>query len=139
MTVDFRFIKDGRASADWVQKSAQDALSNRLVWVVGDGVVDSAAREYARSRKMVERNGQKRASLGAAKLQLLANEELRMDELGAAVDKARGPRLPRGGPVLQGPADSPARAGGRLRAGPGGLQRTGCCLNCIPTRVSCWR
>ena len=86
--VDFRFIKDDRAAAQWVQRSAQEPLLNRLVWVVGEGGLESAARALVRSQKMVERYKPRWASLPRAKQSLVLEEETRMEELERASQKA---------------------------------------------------
>jgi hypothetical protein len=87
VSVDFRFIRDGREAATWVQKSAQAQLCNRIVWVVGEGVIDNSARELARSRKMVERYKPRWASLPKAKQQLVLKEEARLEDLEKASQK----------------------------------------------------
>jgi hypothetical protein len=88
VSVDFRYVKDGREAAVWVQKSAQDQLNNRIVWVVGEGAIDSATRDLARSRKMVEKYRPRWASLPKTKQQLLLEEDARVEDLEKAVQKA---------------------------------------------------
>ncbi|MBN2191668.1 MAG: BREX system P-loop protein BrxC, partial [Polyangiaceae bacterium] len=81
VVVDFRYLKDGREAATWVQRSAQEQLHNRVVWVVGDGAIESAVRDLGRSRKMVERYKPRWASLPKAKQQLVLEEEARLEDL----------------------------------------------------------
>ncbi len=90
VTVDFRFIKDGREAATWVQKSAQEQLVNRMVWVVGEGDAKNAARDLARSRRMITRYKHQTswASLAKPKQQLVIDEEARCEDLEKAVQKA---------------------------------------------------
>src|SRR6185312_15106197 len=88
VAVDFRYVKDDRSAATWVKRSAQEPLANRIVWVVGEGSIESAVREYARSYKMIERHKPRWATLGGAKQQLLLQEEARLEDLERAVQKA---------------------------------------------------
>jgi hypothetical protein len=88
VAVDFRYLKDDRTAATWVKRSAQEPLVNRIVWVVGEGSIENAAREYARSSKMVERYKPRWASLAKAKQQLVLEEEARLEDLDSAVQKA---------------------------------------------------
>jgi hypothetical protein len=88
VVVDFRYLKDGREAATWVQKSAQDQLCNRIVWVVGEGAIESTTRDLARSRKMIERYRPRWASLPKAKQQLVLEEEARLEDLEKSVQKA---------------------------------------------------
>ena len=80
--------KGEREPAHWVQRSAQEPLGNRLVWVVGDGGFEDAARELLRSQKMVERYKPRWASLPRAKQSLVLEEETRLEELERAARKA---------------------------------------------------
>jgi hypothetical protein len=91
VAVDFRYLgnKEDRASSIWVPRSDQDLLKNRIVWIVGDmGRVDEAARQLARSERMVERNRNVRETLPAAKQRLLSEEEGRADDLAKSVEIA---------------------------------------------------
>jgi hypothetical protein len=88
VVVDFRYIKEGREAATWVQKSDQDQLRNRIIWVVGEGAIESAARDLARSRKMFERYKPRWSSLTKAKQQLVIEEEARLEDLEKAGQKA---------------------------------------------------
>ena len=93
VTVDFRFLRarDDRAAATWVQKSDQEQLKDRLLWVVGEpGPIEGLAREFARSEHMVKRYGGRRESLTKEKARLLLEEEARFEELEKKVLTAVG-------------------------------------------------
>jgi hypothetical protein len=84
VTVDFRFLRsrDDRVAAAWIQKSDQEPLRDRLLWVVGEpGRIEGLARELARSEHMVKRHGSRRESLPKEKARLLLEEEARFEEL----------------------------------------------------------
>lgn len=84
VTVDFRFLKarEDRASATWVQRSDQETLRDRLLWVVGEpGIIEGLARELARSEHMVKRHASRRESLTREKARLLLEEEARFEDL----------------------------------------------------------
>jgi hypothetical protein len=84
VTVDFRFLRsrEERAAAGWIQKSDQESLRDRLIWVVGEpGPIEGLAREYARSEHMVKRFASRRESLTKEKGRLLLEEEARFEEL----------------------------------------------------------
>ena len=84
VTVDFRFLRsrDDRAPGTWIQKSGQEPLTDRLLWVVGEpGLIEGMAREYARSEHMVKRFASRRESLTKEKGRLLLEEEARFEEL----------------------------------------------------------
>ena len=91
VVVDFRFLgkKEDRSSATWVQRSSAEPLQNRLLWLVADtSAADEAARELARSSRMLERNQPIRATLTRDKQRLLIEEEARFDELEGRVRAA---------------------------------------------------
>ena len=91
VAVDFRFLakKEDRASALWVQKSDQEQLRNRLLWLVGEsGAIEDYGRQLARSDKMLERHRPRRESLTREKQRLLFEEEARFDELEGRVRSA---------------------------------------------------
>lgn len=86
VAVDYRLLpkKDDRATTTWVQKSDQDQLRNRLVWLAGEaGGIEDSARQLARSQRMVERYRPRYESLTAEKKRLLIEEEAREEELDA--------------------------------------------------------
>ncbi|MBI5543786.1 MAG: BREX system P-loop protein BrxC [Deltaproteobacteria bacterium] len=91
VTVDFRFLKarDDRAPSAWVQRSDQEPLRDRLVWVVGEpGPIEGLAREFARSEFMRNRYAARRESLSPEKGRLLLEEEARFEELEKKVSAA---------------------------------------------------
>ena len=93
VTVDFRFLRsrDDRAAAAWIQKSDQEQLKDRLLWVVGEpGQIEGLAREFARSEHMIKRYGGRRESLTKEKARLLLEEEARFEELEKKVLSAVG-------------------------------------------------
>lgn len=90
LRVDFRFVSsDERAESTWIKRSAETALENRLVWVVGNSeAVDDLARELARSRAMVRKYKPRRESLTGPRKELLSSEESRTEELEAKAREA---------------------------------------------------
>ena len=95
ITVDFRFLTavDERDQTTWVNRSSEDGLKHRLLWVVGDtDELDHAARELGRSAAMVKRYEGRSESLPAERRRLLFEEKTRHEEaetkLGRAVDAA---------------------------------------------------
>ncbi len=91
VAVDFRFLgkKDDRTQATWVQRSDQEQLRSRLLWVVGEsGAIEDHARQLARSERMLERNRPRRESLTREKQRLLIEEEARFDDLEVRVRSA---------------------------------------------------
>jgi hypothetical protein len=93
VAVDFRFLarREDRVSTAWVQRSDQEAIRNRLLWVVGEsGAIEDHARQLARSDRMLVRYRPRRESLTREKQRLLFEEEARFDELEARVRAAVG-------------------------------------------------
>jgi hypothetical protein len=91
VAVDFRFLgkKDDRTSSAWVERSGQEPLKNRLVWVVGEPAnLINGARELGRSECMLERYRSRRESLSQSKQRLWFDEEVRCKELEVKVYKA---------------------------------------------------
>jgi hypothetical protein len=92
VTVDFRFLRsrEERAPATWLAKSDERGeLGNRIIWVAGDtGAVEDAAREWVRSEKMVRSYRDKREHLPIEKQRLLLEEEARLADLEAALERA---------------------------------------------------
>lgn len=91
VTVDFQFVteREQRKIADWVRRSDEGELHDRLVWVAGEiGDFKSLARDLVKSRAMFQRYGDKRAGLPGAKQRLLIEEEARRDELETRVERA---------------------------------------------------
>lgn len=84
VTVDFRFLRarDDRTPAAWIQKSEQEQLKDRLLWLAGDpGPIENLARDFARSEHMVKRHAGRRESLTREKGRLLLEEEARFESL----------------------------------------------------------
>ncbi len=81
--VDFRFLaREERTESAWVKKSAESALSDRLVWLSGDADhLDHVARDLIRSRAMVKKYKPRRDSLNPARKLLLQQEENRAEDL----------------------------------------------------------
>jgi len=91
VTVDLRYLtnKEDRSSSAWVQKSDQDALRDRIVWVVGDlGRLDQLVKDLYQSRYMVERYENRRDSLPPAKQRLLIEEQTNAEGLEGKVRDA---------------------------------------------------
>ncbi len=92
VTLDFRFVNaEERRSPAWVKRSGEEALRDRVVWVVGDhGTVDGLARELCKSRRMITRNDGIRATLVREKQRLLIEEEARAEDLDKKLEAAIG-------------------------------------------------
>ena len=95
ITVDFRFLTaaDERDQTTWVNRSGEDALKQRLLWVVGDtDELDNAARELGKSAAMVKRYEGRSESVSPERRRLLFEEKTRQEEhetrLRRAVDAA---------------------------------------------------
>lgn len=88
--VDFRFLPpEDRAEADWLRKSAETGLHDRLVWVCGDVQrLDEVARDLFKSRRMAQRYQAGRDSLPPAKRLLLQAELNRAEDLEPLVREA---------------------------------------------------
>lgn len=95
VTVDFRWVPNDEATeTQWVARSAELTLRNRLVWVGGDdGQTAKVARELARSLDMVTRYRPRRDSLPVAKKNLLNYEEARSEDLRKALITELGNQL----------------------------------------------
>lgn len=84
VTIDFQFLKrkDDRSPTAWTQRSDQEALRDRIVWVVGDtSAIDDVAGELVKSERMVKRHEDRRASLTMEQQRLLIEEQTRQEEL----------------------------------------------------------
>ena len=90
MCVDFRFVSaKERLETQWVRRSSESALENRLVWVAGDGSqLENLCREMHCTKRMVERYKPRRDSLNAARKLLLTQEENRAEDLLDPMGKA---------------------------------------------------
>jgi hypothetical protein len=128
VTVDFRFLgrKEDRVSTQWVPKSDQEQLRNRLIWVVGESAsIDENARQLARSERMLERYRPRRESLTREKQRLLIEEEARFDELEARVRTAVAEAFLEGTLYFRGQQLRPRDAGSAF----------GTALSAIATRI----
>ncbi len=115
VAVDFRFLgkREDRASTTWVQKSDQDALRNRLVWIVGEGGgIEDHARQLARSEHMVKRYRPRYESLSPEKKRLLIEEEARAEELDTRVQRAVADAFLEGTACFRGQQLRPRELGG---------------------------
>jgi len=82
--LDLRFLwsKELRSHDRWAAESARGEAQDRVVWVAGDiGRVESVARDFARSVKMIERHGARRQSLARDRQMFLLAEDTRREEL----------------------------------------------------------
>ncbi len=88
--VDFRMLSTKeRVESNWVTRSAESTLSDRLVWLAGDGEdLERLCRDLKRSRRMVERYKPRRESLNPPRKLLLTQEENRAEDLTDTVSKA---------------------------------------------------
>lgn len=89
ITVDFRllFDADERQPERWV-RGGDARLHNRLVWVCGDPeLLEERARELARSREMVRKYEDRKASLQLERQALLLEEKGRVEDLEAQVQQ----------------------------------------------------
>ncbi|MBI4818899.1 MAG: BREX system P-loop protein BrxC [Deltaproteobacteria bacterium] len=128
VTVDFRFLgrKDDKSQATWVQRSSDELLKNRLVWLVGESAgLESHARELARSERMLERYKNRRESLTREKLRLLIDEETRFEDLEARVRRAVDEAFLEGTVFFRGQQLRPRDSGGSF----------GSALHALATRV----
>jgi hypothetical protein len=119
VTLDFRFFtrKEERTSNTWVQKSDQDPLRDRLLWVVGEpGAISGIVREYARSSRMVERYDSRRESLTKDKQRLLIEEQTRLEELEGKVKAAVAEAFLDGALYFRGRAIRPSDVGSSFGA-----------------------
>jgi hypothetical protein len=115
VTVDFRLLKarDERAPAVWIQKSAQEPLRDRLVWVVGEpGITEGLARDLAKSAHMVKRYASRRESLTREKARLLLEEEARYEDLEKKLLAAVGEAFMDGAFYFRGQPLEPRTLGG---------------------------
>lgn len=88
--VDFRFLPLAeRGEADWIRRSAETALRNRLIWVCGSSdSLEDVLRRLQRSRAMVERYRPRRDSLTGPRKLLLQQEEIEAEDLATSAKKA---------------------------------------------------
>jgi hypothetical protein len=111
--LDFRYVPaEDRTESTWVKRSAEDALHNRLVWVVGNTEqMDELARELCRSRAMVNKYKPRRESLSPARKMLLQDDENRSEELEKRTQEAIAAAWMAGKLYFRGRAISPSEQG----------------------------
>ena len=81
--IDFQFLPaELTAKSVWVRRSAETALTDRLVWVAGGSEqLEALARDLARSRQMVAKYRPRIESLSPTRKLLLQEEDIRSEEL----------------------------------------------------------
>ncbi len=115
MPVDLRWLTSiaAQEEGEWIRDSASTALSDRLIWVVGEhNPVQEAARELHRATAMVKRYRSMRESLSTEKKVLLTEEEGRVDELTQRLVDAVDAAWMAGAMYFRGRALRPADHGG---------------------------
>lgn len=114
VVVDFRYLgAEARKSDEWVKKSAEGPLADRIVWIVGDpGQVDHLARELFRSRRMVDLHASRRESLSRPKQRLLLEEEARAEDLDSRLKEAVAGAFFEGTLIFRGRPAAPGLLGG---------------------------
>ena len=88
---DLRFLtsREARAESEWIKRSGESALKERLIWVVGEtDRLDDLAQEYVRSRAMVKKYEPRRESLVPAKKLLLQQEQNNLEDLASRLRDA---------------------------------------------------
>ena len=83
VTIDLRYVANAqeRRAEDWVRRSGEESLADRIVWVAGDlGRTEDLARVLVKSRGMVSRYSAKRESISPEKQRLLIEEQASADE-----------------------------------------------------------
>ncbi len=90
VTVDLRMLATAeRDSKVWVNRSAEEQLRNRVLWIAGDpSEIEAQAREYGRSLAILRRYKPRRESLTRDRQRLLLEEEARAEELERRVQSA---------------------------------------------------
>ncbi|MBK1717204.1 BREX system P-loop protein BrxC [Thiocystis violacea] len=114
--IDCRFLaNEERAESVWVRRSAESALTDRLIWIAGDSeTVEQLARELHRSRAMVSKYKPRRESLNAARKLLLQQEENRGEDIEGRVREAIAEAWMAGRLYFRGRALAPRDQGGRF-------------------------
>ena len=82
--VDLRYSRDPkqRDAAIWIAQSGQEALRDRLIWVIGNAAeVPDLARKIARSRHIIEKHQGRMSGLSQEKQRLLIEEQGYRDRL----------------------------------------------------------
>ena len=119
VTVDFQLLgkKEDRTPATWVSWSDQENNRNRLYWLATETApVEDAARQLAKSEKMLERHRARRESLRPSKQRLLIEEEANHEQLEARVRAAVGSAFLEGTAFFRAQQLRPRDAGGSFGA-----------------------
>jgi hypothetical protein len=118
LCVDFRFLsREERTESNWIRRSAETSLSERLVWVSGDtDRVDELARDLHRSQFIVKKYTPRRESLNATRKLLLQQEEIRGEELEKQVSDAVAAAWMAGKMYFRGRSISPQEHGSAFAA-----------------------
>jgi hypothetical protein len=115
VTVDFRLLgsKEDRTTNAWVQRSSQEPLTDRLVWVVGDpGRIEQIAKDLIRSRQMIGRYEGRRDSLPREKQRLLIDEQSQAERLETRLREAVAEAFLDGTLYFRGESTKPGDLGG---------------------------
>jgi len=115
VAVDFRFLtnKEDRTASAWVQRSDQEPLCDRIVWVVGEpGRIDEIARELHQSRAMINRYAGRRDSLPPEKQRLVIEEMSNVEGLETRLRDAVAAAYHDGSVYFRGESMQPADHGG---------------------------
>lgn len=118
VTVDFRNVTtEERRSSAWVQRSDEEALRNRLVWVIGDkGQLEDVARRLGKSKAMARRYQPRRSSLTSDKQRLLLEEEANSEDLQTQLTRSVAEAFLHGTIYFRGQSISPRDEGGTFSA-----------------------
>jgi hypothetical protein len=83
VTLDFRFFsgKADRSPAEWIKRSAEKQLEDRIVWVAAESDLGDTLKELGQSRGMIARYAPRKASMSKEKQRLLFDEEIRAEDL----------------------------------------------------------
>lgn len=89
LTVDFRALPmELQDRATWVNRSTESQFKDRMIWVLSNhGATQDAARELAKSLRMVKRHQNRRESLPHDRRRLLLEEEGRSADLARVLRK----------------------------------------------------
>lgn len=115
--VDFRYLaRDEQIESQWIRRSNEAALFDRLVWVVGNRErLDELAGELGRCRAMAGKYRSRRESLNAARKLLLQQEENRREDFEQQVRDAAAAAWMVGKMYFRGRGFSPSDYGTSFR------------------------
>jgi len=124
VNVDFRFLarKEDLDEREWVSKSGQDILRNRIVWLVEESAaVTELARQVGRSATMLDRYQSRRDSLSREKQRLVIEEAPRLEELSAKLKRAVAEAFLEGSAYFRGQVIRPRDLGATFGAALAGM------------------